>query len=1045
MTDATKAPTPHGTPPDEATLKALLKRAEKVAAYFRSGKPLELIEEHEHWFPCIFFETAYNALYALRTYIEDESEPDISWENPWVEIRFPVAWNFERHAFTTGMEEKDWLNPDNAAFAERVGKGSVDLLYSHTLHELTHGAYYRKHGDQSVLHTLEGEALRAAEEALVQPVCWGGALINEQGDPNTDPALAARLESMLLPGGLTVTATQDDGTELKGVVVVQFHPLVVDEDEHRAYFPVVVGLGFLPSDTAREPEQEAPFLDPSTWSEEVRRTFWEKLLGELDKVIHSLAAQKPQTSETAQTGTTGTLPARPVPEERRASVASVMSPVPMPRAAVKDASSLALLRGLGRMFAGYTKVPDLDLRGETARKEAEGLFWAALEDTLNESIPGWKRETRDGKTVCTLPVDERKARSLWDAVTKSLNAEKDGPGIEVRAPQFQNRTHFLQGRDIVQETALMFWPEEALRDKWEEPVLPVRFRRESSPGYLALLERHGPRPFFADGWLWLPRGNEREGFRIGGLSTLLFPEGRAALERLKKRDLKNYETQLQRIFREPSLFRDADARAVQDLQAAVRRVKNWLRELSVYDIGPDLLLCVFEAFHRQRDAWVQERVTLPDGRGVETRPWRILRLDPGGLRVRLDPRGTWGKNWRGRLFEKLEALTTFQRQTRTRAGRKVDVGDRFLGRVIDGIQGIDEEAAPETDPGLGLVRALKRARAFPVDAFFVEVSVDFMERLVTWAVDEKGIVRWGIDAAKAAEHRALTSGETPKDARTVAREKRADARGKPYYEHSPRLLTLGNLEEWPPTRKLFSHVLLQERTPNFERYRDAQGTSRKRPKRNRRGGHYHLVTLDGRDFVTCHGAHGHGYRVKVWIGKGDYEKRTGPGGGKQAFKTFVEDLRGLVESVELRLELGTGTGGPLWDQEALRTLESYGRNPPGAYDLKLKLYLPADLEERLRERLEEAGIDAVDESEAGGASILTPSRPGGLTPAEVRMARLKAEWKQEDLAVKVGVSRVMVAYWENAKKPIPPDREARLREVLADYLEPLHPGPPRNP
>lgn len=316
------------------TLESLQERARRVADYFRSGRPAEIIDAHENWFACIVFETIYNALHSLRTYIEDESEPDISWTNPWVEVAFPVDWDWDAEMFRMGLGETV-LNPDDAEFVDRVVESTVDLLYALTLRELTHRAYFHKRGDRyepylppeevERLRGLEGEELRAAEQAIFQPVCWGGALVHDLGDPNTDRAAAARLESMLLPGGLTFTATQDDGTELKGVVVAQFHPLVVDEDKHRAYFPVVVGLGFFPPDALG---QEPPPADPSTWSESDRRALWEQLLGEVDKVVRNLAAQKPpvpsQTQQTSETGTTETLPlpalalaVGPVPEERR--------------------------------------------------------------------------------------------------------------------------------------------------------------------------------------------------------------------------------------------------------------------------------------------------------------------------------------------------------------------------------------------------------------------------------------------------------------------------------------------------------------------------------------------------------------------------------------------------------------------------------------------------------------------------------------------------------------------------------------------------------
>jgi len=627
---------------------------------------------------------------------------------------------------------------------------------------------------------------------------------------------------------------------------------------------------------------------------------------------------------------------------------------------------------------------------------------------------------------------EEETRDIWRVATRAMNKGEGGPGLVIVDPGFETSTRFdHKKQEVIVETHVTLWPEESLHDQdgWDVP--PVRFRSEGSPGYIALLERQGPRPYLADGWLWIPRSNEREGFRIAGLSTLLFPEGRAALERVKEKELADYEAELNRIFQQPSLFQDQDINAVQQLRTAIRRVKNWLRNLSTYDISHDLILCIFEAFFWQRDAWINQRLRCPDGREIDTTPWRVIRLDTDDLRIRVDPLEKWGANWRSRLLEKLEALTAFERQTRTRMGRKVDVGDRFLGRVIDGYRGVEEGTAPETDPALGLTRILKRAGILPVDAFFVEVSIDFMERLVTWAVDENGKVHWGLDAAKAAERAALVHyPNDPKRARQIVEAKRQEVKATPYYEHSPRLLTLGNLEGWPVERKLLSNVLLQEATPNFERYQDAKGRTRKRRRNNKYGGREALVTIDGADFVSCNGTQGHGYRVQTWISKTGYEKRREQEGWSKVFWAFVSDLDALGQALDLRLQIKDSqidTAG------AIEKLESFKRKPSLARDIVLRAYLPLDLEARLRERLAEEGIDAIDAEELQ-SPVNIPSEPGGLTPAQMRTARKRAEMTQAELAEKVGVTQGLLSQWERAKKTIPEEHLSRLRQVLGDFV-----------
>ena len=1097
-----KYPTEPMTPEEEAAF------LERVDAFFGKTAPDLLLKAADHILqedPYIHARHIVNllrgGLESLKHYIEDPEVQDVSWENPWTELHYPVRWDWEEGGLASFKPEdipKAALDTIMDALQKgedplKVGGDTAADLFSPMLAQilgeervlfgLTHnmgvhikdgqeaGYFFLHHETKRELDALAEEDRYEKLADLLEPYRIGGLEIideagekhyltpldHEEAEPGSLPPAIDEIEEKLRTIPKLSFKGDASGTDFQGSVVFMVYPLVVDEDKKEAYFPIVTGLVIAPGEgglLVYSPEAEDPLekasedaataamnaVNPETWSESDRADLWKFLLEDTPKnLLAAFGVPEENAAEIAAPETPPTTSAialkpvgAPSPErmeevERRR---SVMSPYPLPRTLAKEAHTLALNRGLGRMFGSASKIPDLDFQGEAALVEAEALFWAALEDHLEKALAGrrppvsWQKETRsDGKTtIVFLGLQEDEVRTLWSSALRGMNATEKGPGLEVAVPTFKSENYFDQAtRQVRIETRLVLWPEDHLRTREGDPLPPVRFRSERSPGYLDLLDRQGPRPFFADGWLWLPRGNEREGFRIAGLPRLLFPEGRKALERLARKGKGEHEAELNRLLREPSLFRDVDAKVVRDLRRAIAKTEAWLKELSVYDTR-DLTLCIFEAWHRQRDAWFREAVVLEDGKEVSTKPYRIIRLDPEDLRLRLDPKAAAGDNWRGRLFKRLEALTTFERQTRDRKGRKVDVGDRLVERIIDGFRGVDEEKTPEQDTGLGLTRRLKKAGGIPSRSFYAVVSVDFMERLVTWAIDEKGAVRWGLEAAKAAERAALVaSPEKPKEARQVAQEKRSESKGKPYFDGSPRLMSLSNLEDWPQDVKDLAHVLLQE------------VTHKKGEKR-----------LDGRDFVACAGSHGKGYTVRAWVMKwGSHLLRTGPRGGVQAFTGFLEALRFLSshDTLNVKVELRpprkrgeTHFQKSKWNGDALAVLGSYGDNPPAVYDLKLIPYLPEDLEDRLRKRLSEDGIDGVDEDEAG-ASVFTPSVPGGLSPADIRGARKRAGWEQAELASKVGVSRVAVSYWENAKKPVPKDRVARLREVLGPYLE----------
>lgn len=1009
------------------------------AAFLEGGGEAAVLFQNPTWLAITVLEMVKEGLLVLRSHLEDsQKEKEISWEHPWVELQFFADSGAEQ---AVGARPAPEIRARERETFLALRKRSSRQRFLKVFDVLTSSCAAGPEGAPVKASSRRKAAASAAQSPF---------LVGRVAAPRAERAAMIRSElaaqvADLLDDALTFTSFLGGGYDVH--VAAEFHPLTTQHEPgagERPFYPLVLGVVFHPL-----PGDEGELPTPGVWNREERGEFWDSLFSRLDGRIVGLMAELQAEAGEAGTHEKTPLPsASPKPDkvvvpQRRV---SIMSPVPMPRSVAKDAAGWALVRGLGRMFGGYRQIPDYDLMGRLSTEEAERLFWEALREKLEDEEVRYEEAREGSRTVFTLQGwNERETRQFWDAFVKSLNKGQNGPGIAVQPAGIEAGNYFdRQSRKAAVATRLVLWPEEALKDEDGDSFAqaPVRFRGEGSPGYMALLRRHGQKPFFADGWLWIPREGEREGFRIGGLSTLLFPEGRAAIERIKRRELDDYETRLNRIFQEPSLFKDEDERTIRELQAAIRRVKTWLKTLTTYDCM-DLVLCIFEAFHRQRDSWIAEQVTLRDGRRIRTTPWRVIVLEPEELRSRLDPGRKWGQNWRNLLFEKLEALTTFERQTRTVIGRKVDVGDRFLMRVLDGFRGSDESTLSETDPGMGLTRALKRANAFPIDAFFAVVSTDFMERLITWAVDENGVVRWGIDAAKAAERAALSADpQNVQEARSVAREINKEARQRPYYDHSPRLLTFGNLEEWPLEWRIFAHLLLQEATPNFETTREARGgTERRRLKPNPLGGKHRLVPLRGGPayYLSCNGSLGRGYQLKRWMNQAGFIKEPGNREAMEAFAHFLECLRGFQKSLGLRFELLSGSGGrALIDDEAMEFLESLEETPAQAHKLLMRFYLPADLEKRLRDRLAEAGIDALDEGEEELVKVLQEEQARAqevISPTQLRDARKRAGLTQAELGDMVGVSQQVIGYWEKAVKPIPIERQRELQEALKGHFE----------
>jgi DNA-binding transcriptional regulator YiaG len=908
-------------------------------------------------------------LHALQHALE--AQPDgLTWLTPSLECRYSVPWNWDQNSPQEPAREVS-----GASIGEVLN--GIEIFSA-----LTHGTAWKIHcgvarplvtEDQKVLlEVLPKEERRALLDEITEPFTL--VIGQAQAEP-----VAQRRNRYVLPGG--GFEAKVDGTTVHIGIQFEVHPFVLDHDARRVYYPVIVALSY-----STKPE------GLGSWLKGFGHQIWDTLYASVDEVRASLARvplkadDAPEVSEAVMAQKLNTDaaeigPRRTYPERRR----SLMSPVPMPRAIGREAATLAVTRGLGRMFAGYTGVPDLDINGPIATAEARRCCVAAFEEQV--AVRGEKYERRDdnGAAVFTLQnCSWEKAGEIWASAAKALNKGDGGPGVEAIAPAIEVASRFESGI-VVTQTRLVFWPDAARSDR-----PPARFRGQSSPGYVALLERQGSRPYFADGWLWVQRSREREGFRIGGLSTLLFHEGRRALERIAEHQIITGEADLSRLLRSAPPPGPDDEKAIRELRAEIVQLRNWLASLSVYDVSHDLILCLLEAFHRQRDHWAKQEVIVR-GQAVSTAPYRILLLNPAELRLRLDPAKKWGDNWRSRISEGLAALATFERQTRTEVGRKIDFGDRLVRRVVDGLRSPDLPTGSDSNPDLGLVRLLRRNGCVPVDAFFIEVSVDFMARLVTWVVDDGGRVRWGQDALhfEGGRERAGTEFAV-----------------QPYYHHSPRLLAFGNLEDWPVRRKLLASAILQEKTPRKGKKRVGAMSQDSKL----------TVQIEGKPYIVCNGGAGRGYKVKTWMERAGYDVAGEFG---KALAEFVNDVEALEAAIALRVELGPRDS-TVNGVEALRRLAS---DSTAAARTILRAHLPVDLEERLRFRLaEKANIEAVETHAEAAQEQMSGN--------QLRTARLQSGTTQGELASALGISQMLVSKWEQGKTPIPEGRAEAVRIAL---------------
>lgn len=189
------------------------------------------------------------AFESLRKYTEDPNEPEITWPDPFVELRYPVRFNVE----TNNPEFWEVLLRDADEFTEEEAKelvaaGFLDFQSVEVLFRWTHGVVNIQLDDNN-RETRFPPALARKMENL------------------TDEQKAKYIDGLWEP--TIIKAAVPEYEDLKISLVWQVMPLEVDlrrSGKDRAYFPIFTSL-FVRGGRA------------ATWTQKDREIFWEKVIG----------------------------------------------------------------------------------------------------------------------------------------------------------------------------------------------------------------------------------------------------------------------------------------------------------------------------------------------------------------------------------------------------------------------------------------------------------------------------------------------------------------------------------------------------------------------------------------------------------------------------------------------------------------------------------------------------------------------------------------------------------------------------------------------
>lgn len=266
-------------------------------------------KSHPHWGAEVLISLIKWGLVSLRHYIEDARASEISWDRPFVELHYPVDWNWKERVngdvaigehICGKITNKNTANKKIAT--KTLSKIMTNWFNATMLAQATNGAWYEKLNNfympvlpidySRALNSIKSKrARREAFQEIVRPFSIGGVYIDKSDVEFKDGArvpkqVARRLANILNLTGIPRIdiAGAVNGRKIKMSLIFQIHPLIADYDQKKAYHPITVGL-FI------EPELSGKNIvtrTPSSWSKSDRKLLWDELLSEIGRSLDSL-------------------------------------------------------------------------------------------------------------------------------------------------------------------------------------------------------------------------------------------------------------------------------------------------------------------------------------------------------------------------------------------------------------------------------------------------------------------------------------------------------------------------------------------------------------------------------------------------------------------------------------------------------------------------------------------------------------------------------------------------------------------------------------
>jgi hypothetical protein len=269
-------------------------------------------KEHPHWRIEVLVSIIKWGLKSLKYYIEEDRDTQISWDNSFVELHYPVQWNWESPRIADSSDivhsglflgEITKQNTSDKETAVKTLAGiMVRRLNTLALGDFTNGAWFEIHKNyytpilpvelSKELNAIKGKrAQREAFEQIVRPFSIGAATIDYEGMEFQDGTrvpkrIAKQLANInnLIDIKRIGLSGDINGRKIEMSLIFQIHPLIANYDEKKAYHPITVGLFIEP----RIVGNDIVATTPSDWPKSDREILWRELLQEVDKITDQL-------------------------------------------------------------------------------------------------------------------------------------------------------------------------------------------------------------------------------------------------------------------------------------------------------------------------------------------------------------------------------------------------------------------------------------------------------------------------------------------------------------------------------------------------------------------------------------------------------------------------------------------------------------------------------------------------------------------------------------------------------------------------------------